>query len=112
MDFVMLIASDRLGAGDDDLGRLLMRNFLYSLARDAKRPGTIVLMNSGVRLACEGSGSVDDLRLLAEEGTAVLACGTCLDFLKLQETLAVGEVGRMPDAVALLAGAAKVVTLG
>lgn len=107
----ILITTDRLGTGDDELGRLLMRNFLYSLAREEQRPAAVLLSNGGVRLACEGSESLDDLRLLAEHGVAVRACGTCLDFLHLKESLAVGEVGTMPDLVAGVCGNDAIVTI-
>jgi len=98
----VFIVSDRIGRGDDELGALLMKNFLYSLARNEKRPTAVMLMNGGVRLACTGSKSLDDLKLLAENGVAVKACGTCLDFLGLMDELAVGSVGAMPDSVAAL----------
>jgi hypothetical protein len=60
------ITTDMLGTGDERLGRVLMRNFLYSLARNADAPARVMLVNGGVRLACEGSESLDDLRLLGE----------------------------------------------
>jgi selenium metabolism protein YedF len=105
------ITTDMLGTGDERLGRVLMRNFLYSLARNADAPARVMLVNGGVRLACEGSESLDDLRLLAEKGAVVKACGTCLDFLGLKESLAVGEVGDMTGSVGALAGDAEVVTV-
>ncbi|MFA5843975.1 MAG: sulfurtransferase-like selenium metabolism protein YedF [Coriobacteriia bacterium] len=107
----ILIMSDRMGSGDDELGRLLMRNFLYSLAREEGQPAAVLFSNGGVRLACEGSESLDDLRLLVENGVAVRACGTCLDFLGLKESLAVGEVGAMPGLVASLCGPDDIVTI-
>jgi selenium metabolism protein YedF len=105
------IVSDALGSGDDGLGRVLMRNFVYSLARAEARPVRIMLMNGGVKLACEGSDSLDDLRLLAENGVIVKACGTCLDFLRLKDKLAVGEIGDMAGSVGVLSGDADVVTV-
>jgi len=107
----VFITTDRIGRGDDELGRLLMRNFLYSLARDPNKPLAVMFMNEGVRLACEGSDSVDDLRLLAEDGVAIKACGTCLDFLGITDKLAVGEVGTMPETVAALMGPDDIVTV-
>lgn len=98
----VFIITDRIGRGDDELGAALMRNFVYSLARNAEKPSAVMLMNGGVRLACEGSDVLDDLRILAEEGVAIKVCGTCLDFLKLTDKLAVGEVGTMPGAVEAL----------
>ena len=107
----VLILTDRIGRGDDELGRILMKNFLYSVARSAAKPSAVILMNEGVRLACEGSGSLDDLRLMVEEGIAVKACGTCLDYLKLMDSLAVGEVGTMPGSVEALLGEDDIVTI-
>jgi len=107
----VFIITDRLGRGDDELGRLLLKNFVYSLARNEELPKAVMLMNGGVRLACEGSDSLDDLRLLAEKGVPVKACGTCLDYLGLKESLAVGEVGTMPDSVEALI-ADDVLTIG
>jgi len=106
-----LILSDRVGGSNDELGALLMRNFLYSLARAEAKPARVMLMNEGVRLACTGSDSLDDLRLLVEAGVPVKACGTCLDYLSLKDDLAVGEVGAMAASVDVLAGDSEVVTI-
>jgi len=107
----LLVLTDRIGRGDDDLGRVLLRSFLYAVARNSEAPASVMLMNEGVRLACEGSDVLDDLRLLAENGVPVRACGTCLDYLGLTESLAVGEIGAMTDSVAALLGATDVVTI-
>lgn len=107
----ILILSDRIGRGDDELGRILMKNFLYSLARAEAKPVAVMLMNEGVRLAVSGSASLDDLALLVEQGVAVKACGTCLDFLGLAPELAVGEVGTMNGSVDALLASDEVVTI-
>ena len=98
----VFIVTDKIGRGNDELGALLMKNFLYSLARNENKPKAVMLMNEGVRLACTGSASIDDLKLLEQSGVAVKACGTCLDFLGVADELAVGGVGVMPDSVAAL----------
>jgi selenium metabolism protein YedF len=107
----VLIITDRIGRSDDELGRILMKNFLYALARNPEKPAAVMLMNEGVRLACTGSDSLDDLALLAENGVPIKVCGTCLDFLGLTEALSVGVIGTMPDAVAALV-ADEVLTIG
>lgn len=108
----ILILTNSIGRGEDGLGRVLMKNFLYSLARsEADRPAAVMLMNEGVRLAVDGSDAVDDLRLLVEAGVAVKACGTCLDYLGLADSLVVGEVSTMPGAVDALLGADDIVTI-
>ncbi len=100
-----------LGAGDEDLGRLLMKNFIYSLARGDQAPARLMFMNGGVRLTCTGSPVLDDLRAMHEAGVIVKSCGTCLDFLGLKEELAVGEIGDMAGSAGVLAGDADVVTV-
>ena len=107
----VLITTDRIGRGDDDLGRLIVRNFCYALARAEERPAALMLMNGGVRLACEGSEVLDDLRLMVDNGVAVKVCGTCLDYLEIADTLEVGEVGTMVDAVAAFLGEGEIVTV-
>lgn len=103
--------SDAIGSGDEQLGRILMRNFIYSLARTSERPAKLMFMNGAVRLVCEGSESLEDIRALEEAGTVVRACGTCLDFLGLKDSLAVGAVGDMAGSVAALSGDPEVVTV-
>ena len=103
--------TDTLGSGDEQLGRLLMRNLIYSLARTPERPERLMFMNGGVRLTCEGSDSLDDIRLMADAGTIVKSCGTCLDFLGLKDDLAVGDIGDMAGSAAVLSGASDVVTV-
>lgn len=107
----LLVVSDSIGSHSEELGRILMRNFLYAVARNPEPPSCVMLMNEGVRLACEGSSSLDDLRILVDNGVPVKACGTCLDFLGLKDALAVGETGNMVDGVAALLGADDVVTI-
>jgi hypothetical protein len=88
-----------------------MRNFIYSLARTEARPERLMFMNGAVRLVCEGSPVLDDVRSMAEAGTIVKACGTCLDYLGLKDSLAVGEIGDMAGSAGVLAGATDVVTV-
>jgi len=105
------IVTDRIGSGDEELGAVLMRSFLYSLARADEKPARVLFANFGVRLACAGSDSLDDLRLMVEHGVVVKSCGTCLDFLGLKDALAVGEVGDMAGLVGALAGDGGTVTV-
>lgn len=112
MGKVVFINSDRLGEGDAELGAKLMGSFLYSLARAEVKPAVLVFMNAGVRLTCEGSSALDDIRLLAEDGVGVYSCGTCLDWPGLRESLAVGDVGTMNDSVAMMMASDDVVSVG
>jgi selenium metabolism protein YedF len=98
----ILISADRIGRGDDELGALLMRGFLYALTETAEPPRRLVFLNSGVRLVVEGSESLANLARLIELGVEILACGTCLEFLQLKEKLAVGRITNMYEIAEFL----------
>ena len=58
-------------------------------------PKTILFYNSGAYLTCAGSDSLEDLKFMEAQGVEIRTCGTCLDFYKLKETLAVGSITNM-----------------
>ena len=96
---VIYINSDLLGAGDEVLGSFLMKAFLKTLLDLEKKPDRLILINSGVRLASEGSQCLDTLKTLSEKGVEIVSCGTCLDFYKLREKMSVGKVSNMYDII-------------
>lgn len=107
---VVQVTSATMGAGDDELGGLLLRSFLKTqLQLGEERPDTVVFYNAGVRLCCEGSPLLDDLRQLEEAGTEILACGTCLNYFELAPRLRIGRVTDMLEIATRLATAARTV---
>jgi len=94
---VILLSSEALGRGDDTLGKLLMGNFLRLLGEEGRQPDTICLLNSGVRLACEGHPCLEHMRRLQDLGTRVLICRTCLEYLDLEDKVEVGQISNMHD---------------
>ena len=96
---VVVISADHMGEGDDELGRTLLKGFIFALVTQEERPRTILFYNGGARLTCEGSDSLEDLRALAEQGVELLTCGTCLNFYGLTDKLAVGGVTNMYEIV-------------
>jgi len=105
----VFITSDRLGRGDDKLGTILMEGFVSTLVEQDTTPDVILMMNSGVRLAIEGSPVLDSMRVLADRGCEILVCGTCLDFFSLKEKLAAGAVSNMFEIQAALLHASTVI---
>lgn len=95
----LIIQSECLGRGDDKLGGQLMKNYLYTLARQSPLPKEIFLLNSGVKLACKGSDSLEDLKLLEDAGVSIASCGTCLNYFELSHTLECGTIGSMAQIV-------------
>ncbi|MCL2852918.1 MAG: sulfurtransferase-like selenium metabolism protein YedF [Defluviitaleaceae bacterium] len=105
---VVVISSNTMGSGDDELGASLMKMFIFTLAELDEAPRAVLFYNAGVRLTTEGSGALEDLARLTERGCAVLSCGACLNFFGLQDKLAVGEVTNMLKIVELQHSAARV----
>ena len=97
------------GGGSDELGGALMKAFVYALSQQETLPDTILCYNGGVKLTCEGSESLEDLKGMAERGVEILSCGTCLNYYDLKEKLAVGEVTNMYVIVEKMSGADRVV---
>ena len=96
---VVVISADHMGQGDDTLGRVLLKGFLFALTQQEKLPRTVLFYNGGAFVTCDGSASLEDLHKLEALGVEILTCGTCLDFYGLKEQLAVGGVTNMYDIV-------------
>ena len=108
---VMLIGSDRLGDGPEELGRLLMRNFIMTLLELEVLPDRMLFINTGVLLTAAGSEVIEALEALGNRGVEVLSCGVCLDFFKKKELLAAGGVTNMFSIAESLLKASSVVRL-
>lgn len=108
-DTVVVIASDQMGEGAEELGKTLLKAFVFSLTQQDKLPKTILLYNGGAYLTCEGSPMLEDLKALEAEGVEILTCGTCLNFYGLTEKLAVGSVTNMYAIAEKMLGAGNVV---
>lgn len=96
---VVVISSNQMGNGDEALGKLLMKAFLFSLTRQDILPETMLFYNSGAFLTCESSENAEDLKWLEERGVEIITCGTCLDFYGCKDRLIVGTVSNMYDIV-------------
>ena len=92
---VVVISADHMGEGSDELGKILLKGFIFALTQQETLPTTVLFYNGGARVTCEGSPSIDDLRKLQELGVEILTCGTCLNFYGLTDKLQVGEVTNM-----------------
>jgi len=108
---VLVIPSEIMGRGDEELGRILIRGFFHTLGEVEPLPDKIIFFNSGVKLVIEDSPVLEDLQALVEGGVEILACGTCLGHYGLKERVAVGEVSNMYTIAETMLRAGKVVSL-
>jgi selenium metabolism protein YedF len=108
---LVLITSDRIGSGDDELGAGLMFNFVSTLNEMGDALWRLIFVNSGVKLTINDAKALSVLQELENHGTSILVCGTCLDHFDLLEQKAVGETTNMLDVVTSLQLADKVITV-
>ncbi len=107
---VVYINAEGMGRGDERLGQMLMAAYMETLLHFAPRLSHLLLVNSGVKLACKGSPSLAHLLELASMEVEILACGTCLKFYGLSESLRAGSVSNMYTIVEVMSKSDKVLT--
>ena len=106
---VAVLSANTMGNGEEQLGKILMKSFIFALTKQDQLPEIILCYNSGASLPCEDSDSLEDLKSLEAEGVKILTCGTCLDFYGLKEKLAVGGVTNMYEIVEIMESAGTIV---
>jgi len=108
---MVMIASDRMGRGDDDLGDKLVVNFIRTLKEMGPDLWRLVFINSGVKLSIDGSPALADLQELEAGGVSMLICGTCLDHFDILSRKQVGETTNMLDIITSMQLADKVINI-
>ena len=108
---MIMIATDRIGYGDDELGLKLMVSFIRTLKEMGPDLWRLVFVNNGVNLAIQSSEVLGDLKELEDSGLQILVCGTCLTHFDLLEQKRVGETTNMLDIVTAMQLADKVINI-
>ena len=94
-DTVVAIGSDKMGIGAEELGKTLLKAFVFALTQQDQLPKTILFYNGGAFVTCDGSASLEDLHKLEALGVEILTCGTCLNHYGIADKLRVGQVTNM-----------------
>lgn len=108
-DMVVAISSEYMGTGDDTLGAVLMKGFLYALTQQEELPAAILFYNGGAKLTCEETPVLEDLRSMEAQGVEILTCGTCLNHYGLTDKLKVGSITNMYAIAEKMTGAGLIV---
>ena len=107
----VLITGDTFGRGSEELGGVLVKSFLKTLAGLETPPTVLALMNGGVKLALFDSSTCDRLKDLERRGTRVLVCGTCTNFYGVTDSVGVGVISNMYEIVETIARAGRILSL-
>ena len=108
-DTVVVISSDKMGSGNDELGKVLIKGCIFAITQLEELPKKMIFYNGGAKITCEGSDSLEDLKNLESQGVEIVTCGTCLDYYGMKDKLAVGTVTNMYDIVESMNNAGKIV---
>ena len=107
---LILFTRNGLGDAPAELQLKLGSVFLSLLDKDTP-PGVMAFYGEGVKLVCDDSPVLEQLRSLVTHGATIVVCQTCLEFFKLRERVRVGTIGGMGDIVAAMNSADKVISV-
>lgn len=110
-DYVFVFAKDRIGEGDDVLGKKLAGAFIETLWEMDERPSTLIFLNSGIFLCLKDSPYLEALKSLEELGIKILLCGTCIEFFNKTDEIGIGEVSNAYNILSSITKAGKVINL-
>ena len=108
-DEAPVINAPVMGLGDDQLGKNLLKTFIYTLTEQDVLPKQVIFYNGGVSLVTEGSESLEDLKNLEAQGVEIYACGACLNYYGLTEKVAVGSITNMFRIIEMMRTANRIV---
>ena len=108
-NYVVVISSDKMGEGDEELGHLLMANFIKALKDLDELPSKMVFYNNGVKLATKSSPVIEHLRDLEKMGVELMLCATCINHYSLESVVGAGTVSNMYTITEVMASAGNII---
>lgn len=110
-NWTIFVNKEIIGAGNDELGKSLMKMFIYTISEGEDLPKSILFMNGGVKVPTLNDQAIEHLKVLQDKGVELLVCGACLNFYGLEEKLEVGKISNMYDITNAMKEASKVITI-
>ncbi len=107
----LIINSEFMGHGSEELGRQLIGSFLRKLWGMDNKPEKILFYNSGVKLLARGSSVLEALDGLQQAGVDLIACGTCVTYFDLKNRIMVGRVSSMDEIASCIVSNRATVTI-
>lgn len=108
-ELVVVISSETMGRGDNELGKVLMKAFIHTLIQADELPSKMMFYNAGVKMATVDSEVLDDLKNLSDAGVEILLCGTCVNFFNLSGKTGTGKITNMFEILSVMSSAARLI---
>ena len=106
--YIVVINKDQMGHGSEELGKRLIKAYLYALGEQEVLPKKIIFYNNGgVLVDKTRSHVIEELKTLEDAGVEIVCCGACIDYHKID--LAVGNPTNMYFIVEDMRKANKVI---
>jgi selenium metabolism protein YedF len=111
MKKIVLISSDKMGEGEEEIGKIMMKKFINGLVGLDEKPEKLVFYGLGVKLAAKGSPVMDSLLSLENMGVEIVSCATCVNYYNLTDQMEVGRIGNMPELLKSLMEAVDTISI-
>lgn len=108
-NYIVVVSSDKMGEGDEELGHLLMSNFIKAIKDLDKLPLKIVFYNKGVMVATSNSPVIDHLKDLEKMGVELLLCATCVNHYSVVENIGAGTLSNMYTIAEVMTSAGNII---
>lgn len=108
-NFIIAFTSDKMGEGDEELGRLLMANFIKAIKDLEKLPEKMVFYNNGVKLGSVDSPVIEHLKEIERMGVGILVCATCAKYYSLEEKIKAGALSNMYEIAQAMASTGNII---
>jgi selenium metabolism protein YedF len=108
-NFIIVISSDKMGDGDNELGHLLMSNFIKAVKDLDRLPQKMVFYNKGVTLVTNSSPVIAHLKDLEKMGVELLLCATCVNHYSIEASLGAGILSNMYTIAEVMASSGSIV---
>ena len=106
--YIVVINKQIMGHGSEELGKKLMKAFLYTLTEQKVLPEKVIFYNGGALLVDKTRSHVlEELKELEDNGVEIMCCGACIDYYHV--ALALGNPSNMYFIVEEMRNANKVV---
>lgn len=107
--FIIVFSSDKMGDGDEQLGQLLMSNFIKAIKDLDRLPQKMIFYNKGVTIVTDNSPVIEHLRDLEKMGVELMLCSTCVNYYKLEEHIGAGIQSNMFTIAEVMASAGSII---
>ena len=109
--FSILITSEKLGEGDNELGLILLKEYFELLNECEQLPKQILFLNTAIKLFMKDSSVLEEINMLHKKGVSILLNDTSIKYYNLENEITFGETVSMYDMLIVMKRSKKLIKL-